>query len=53
MDILLIELFLLFMHSLNKMYPKTFYDYPGCSILISILLFLLILLGLLGLLLDV
>jgi len=50
MEILLIGLFLLFLHGLNKCYPMTFYKYPGCSIVITILLYLFILLLLIGLL---
>ncbi|MGB0305993.1 MAG: hypothetical protein ACPGCJ_04565 [Flavobacteriaceae bacterium] len=49
MDILLIGLFLLFFHGINKLYPMTFYKYPGCSVVVTILLFLLILVMLMGL----
>ena len=50
MEVLLIGLFLLFLHGLNKCYPMTFYKYPGCNIVITILLYLFNLLLLIGLL---
>lgn len=49
MEVLLIGLCLLFFHGLNKLYPMTFYKYPGCSIVVTILLYLLILVMLMGL----
>ncbi|MCH1472139.1 MAG: hypothetical protein L7T85_06180 [Flavobacteriaceae bacterium] len=49
MAVILIGLFLLFLHGLNKCYPMTFYKYPGCSIVVTILLYLLILVMLMGL----
>ena len=49
MEVLLIGLLLLFFHGLNKLYPMTFYKYPGCSIVVTILLYLLILVMLMGL----
>lgn len=38
-----------FFHGINKLYSMTFYNYHGCSIVVTILLYLLILIMLMGL----
>ena len=38
MEVLQIGLFLQFFNGINKLYPMTFYKYPGCSVVITILL---------------